>query len=85
MRTKKPVPVSALALKTDWQSRRCTGCIRLMAVSPIEPEDYYPIEREGSRCNRQTEKSVSVPLQTGILSIDSMFPIGQWTERVDHR
>ncbi|MCC8111261.1 MAG: F0F1 ATP synthase subunit alpha [Ruminococcus sp.] len=41
----------------------------------IEAEDFFPIEREApGMANR---KSVSVPLQTGILSIDSMFPIGR--------
>ena len=43
--------------------------------APIEPEDYYPIEREAAGV--ADRKSVSVPLQTGILSIDSMFPIGR--------
>lgn len=42
---------------------------------PIQPEDYYPIEREAAGV--ADRKSVSVPLQTGILSIDSMFPIGR--------
>lgn len=41
----------------------------------IEAEDYFPIENEASGvCTR---KPVTVPLQTGILSIDSMFPIGR--------
>lgn len=43
--------------------------------APIQPEDYYPIEREAAGV--ADRKSVSVPLQTGILSIDSMFPIGR--------
>ena len=43
--------------------------------APIEPEDYYPIEREAAGV--ADRKSVSVPLQTGILSIDSMFPMGR--------
>lgn len=43
--------------------------------APIEAEDYYPIEREAAGV--ADRKSVSVPLQTGILSIDSMFPIGR--------
>jgi F-type H+-transporting ATPase subunit alpha len=42
---------------------------------PIEAKDFYPIENEAAGvCHR---KSVTVPLQTGILSIDSMFPIGR--------
>ncbi|SDA12308.1 F-type H+-transporting ATPase subunit alpha [Ruminococcus sp. YE71] len=42
---------------------------------PIEADDYYPVEAEAPGvCVR---KSVSVPLQTGILAIDSMFPIGR--------
>ncbi len=40
----------------------------------IEAEDFFPIEREAT--GMANRKSVSVPLQTGILSIDSMFPIG---------
>ena len=41
----------------------------------IEAEDFYPIENEAPGvCER---KPVTVPLQTGILSIDSMFPIGR--------
>lgn len=42
---------------------------------PIEATDFYPIENEAAGvCHR---KSVTVPLQTGILSIDAMFPIGR--------
>ena len=41
----------------------------------IESEAYYPIEAEAAGvCER---KSVTVPLQTGILAIDAMFPIGR--------
>lgn len=41
----------------------------------IEADAFYPIEREAAGvCER---KSVSTPLQTGILAIDSMFPIGR--------
>ena len=41
----------------------------------IPAAEYYPIEREApSVISRQ---SVSVPMQTGILVIDSMFPIGR--------
>ena len=41
----------------------------------IEYDDFYPIEREAPPvCAR---KSVTVPLETGILTIDSMFPIGR--------
>ncbi len=42
---------------------------------PVEEVDFYPVESEAPGvCVR---KSVSVPLQTGILAIDSMFPIGR--------
>lgn len=42
---------------------------------PIKEEEFYPIENEAPGvCIR---KSVTVPLQTGILAIDSMFPIGR--------
>ena len=41
----------------------------------ITADAFYPIEREAAGvCDR---KSVSTPLQTGILAIDSMFPIGR--------
>lgn len=41
----------------------------------IEAVDFFPIENEAPGvCTR---KPVTVPLQTGILSIDSMFPIGR--------
>ena len=41
----------------------------------IEADAFYPIEREAAGvCER---KSVSTPLQTGILAIDSMIPIGR--------
>lgn len=42
---------------------------------PIVSEDYRPIEHEAPGIIDR--KSVSVPLETGILSIDSMFPIGR--------
>lgn len=42
---------------------------------PVESADYYPVEREAPGI--VDRKSVSVPLETGILSIDSMFPIGR--------
>ncbi len=41
----------------------------------IQEEDYRPIENEAPGIVER--KSVSVPLETGILSIDSMFPIGR--------
>lgn len=42
---------------------------------PIEATEFYPIENEAAGvCDR---KKVTVPLQTGILAIDSMFPIGR--------
>ena len=41
----------------------------------LEAEDYFPIEHEAPGVAYR--KSVNVPLQTGILSIDSMFPIGR--------
>lgn len=41
----------------------------------IEAQEFYPIENEAPGvCIR---KPVTVPMQTGILSIDSMFPIGR--------
>lgn len=42
---------------------------------PIEATDFFPIENEAPGvCTR---KKVNVPLETGILTIDSMFPIGR--------
>lgn len=42
---------------------------------PIEEDDFYPMEREAPGVINR--KPVTVPLQTGILAIDSMFPIGR--------
>ncbi|MFR3812692.1 MAG: F0F1 ATP synthase subunit alpha [Ruminococcus callidus] len=42
---------------------------------PLTAEDYFPIEHEAPGVAYR--KSVNVPLQTGILSIDSMIPIGR--------
>ena len=41
----------------------------------IKADDYRPIEQEAPGIIDR--KSVGVPLETGILSIDSMFPIGR--------
>lgn len=41
----------------------------------INAEDYFPIEREAPGVIER--KPVNVPLETGILAIDSMFPIGR--------
>ncbi len=41
----------------------------------ITAEDYFPIEREAPGVIER--KPINVPLQTGILAIDSMFPIGR--------
>ena len=41
----------------------------------IKADDYRPIEREAPGIIDR--KSVSVPMETGILSIDAMFPIGR--------
>lgn len=44
-------------------------------LGAIKAEEYFPIEREAPSVIER--KSVNVPLQTGILAIDSMFPIGR--------
>lgn len=44
-------------------------------LGTIKADDYFPIEREAPGVIER--KSVNVPLQTGILAIDSMFPIGR--------
>ena len=41
----------------------------------IKEEDYYPVEREAPGIIDR--KSVGVPMETGILSIDAMVPIGR--------
>ena len=42
---------------------------------PIETDDYRPVEHKAPGVI--TRKEVSEPLQTGILALDSMFPIGR--------
>ena len=42
---------------------------------PIQEDDYRPVEQESP--GSIDRKSVRVPLETGILSIDAMFPIGR--------
>lgn len=44
-------------------------------LGSVHAEDYFPIEREAPGVIER--KPVNVPLQTGILAIDSMFPIGR--------
>lgn len=44
-------------------------------LGPIEADDYRPVENKAPGVI--TRKEVSEPLMTGILSIDSMFPIGR--------
>lgn len=44
-------------------------------MGQIHAEDYFPIEREAPGVIER--KPVNVPLQTGILAIDAMFPIGR--------
>ena len=46
-----------------------------MAKEKFEAKDYRPIEQEAPGIIDR--KSVSVPMETGILAIDSMFPIGR--------
>ena len=81
MRTKKRAGVGVGSgrahhkAREDHDARDHQNCQNHDGGAPIEPEDYYPIEREAAGV--ADRKSVSVPLQTGILSIDSMFPIGR--------
>lgn len=44
-------------------------------LGDIRADDYFPIEREAPGVIER--QPVTVPLQTGILAIDSMFPIGR--------
>lgn len=44
-------------------------------LGEVEASDYYPLERKAPGIVER--KSVTVPMETGILAIDSMFPIGR--------
>lgn len=44
-------------------------------LGPVKEEAYRPVEEEAPGI--VDRKSVSVPMETGILAIDSMFPIGR--------
>ena len=44
-------------------------------MGPAKEEDYLPVEQEAPGIAER--KSVGVPMETGILAIDSMFPIGR--------
>ena len=44
-------------------------------LGPVKPDGYRPVEREAGGVI--TREPVSVPLQTGILAIDAMVPIGR--------
>ncbi len=44
-------------------------------LGPVKEEDYLPVEEEAPGI--VDRKSVGVPMETGILAIDSMFPIGR--------
>ncbi len=44
-------------------------------LGPVKEEGYLPVEEEAPGI--VDRKSVGVPLETGILAIDSMFPIGR--------
>lgn len=73
MRTKKRAGV---AVSNNMQGRVLSALGAAIDGGPdIIAEDFYPIEREAAGV--ADRKSVSVPLETGILSIDSMFPIGR--------
>ncbi len=73
MRTKKRAGV---AVSNNMQGRVLNALGAAIDGGPeIVAEDFYPIEREAAGV--ADRKSVSVPLETGILSIDSMFPIGR--------
>ncbi|MDE8707155.1 F0F1 ATP synthase subunit alpha, partial [[Ruminococcus] torques] len=50
-------------------------CDPIDGKGSIESDGYRPIEQEAPGI--VDRKSVSVPMETGILSIDSMFPIGR--------
>ena len=52
-------------------------------LGPIETDDYRPVEHKAPGVI--TRKEVSQPLQTGILAIDSMFPIGRGQRELTHR
>ena len=73
MRTKRRAGV---AVSNNMQGRVLSALGAAIDGGPdIIAEDFYPIEREAAGV--ADRKSVSVPLETGILSIDAMFPIGR--------
>ena len=49
----------------------------------IQADDYRPIEQEAPGIIDR--KSVSVPMETGILAIDLHVPNRTWTARIDYR
>ncbi len=59
----------------SWAASSTRWASPSTAKAPIEAEGYNPIEKQApSILERQ---SVDTPLHTGILAIDSMFPIGR--------
>ena len=48
---------------------------RALDGAPFEPEKYYPVERPAPTVTDR--RPVDKPMQTGILAIDSMIPIGR--------
>ena len=56
--------------------RLCTACLLYTSgKGEIEAKDWYMLERKAAGVIER--QSVNVPLQTGIMAIDSMFPIGR--------
>lgn len=62
-------------LETLYRKSRKCAWRAIDGKGSIEADGYRPIEQEAPGI--VDRKSVSVPMETGILSIDSMFPIGR--------
>ncbi len=50
---------------------------------PIQTDTYYPVEKIAPGIIKR--KSVSQPVQTGIMAVDAMIPDRPWPARIDHR
>ncbi len=64
-----PVGKSILGRVVDTLGRPCDG------KGPIQPDTFYPLEKIAPGIIKR--RSVSQPVQTGIMAIDAMIPIGR--------
>ncbi len=63
--------------RSETRFRACGQCPGepIDGLGPAKEEDWLPVEAEAPGI--EDRKSVSEPMETGILAIDSMFPIGR--------